>query len=456
MRASIRRSVILGVVAFATLASSALALPLSQVWFPNEANRLIGDPRRGTDEIYQNSPGVTYLTPANILGGAAVLPGQVPGQIESLRNVAGTGYIGINIPQPCNVAGVASDPRNVLVNPTTNPPYAAAGGMWGVRAGAAVQWQSVQDGATQLLTPSGVNSGQAYNLTPNNLFNTAFGLDPGGIPTAVAPVDVGGAPGSFAGDGVADFIPWVRNIADPNQLTTGYGINAWDAGAIHDYFDPASPKFNPAAFGGAPEALVNAILDARVDLWEGGALFDQVTGSFDARNFNMSGGTNGIVGDELNDAVDGTLLLTGTLSNIQITNTWTAQILKDALGNPVLVGGLFVADPTKPVQRTIKIVADITYDGGTLLPWLKPDPVTGLKTGVISANYNSIPFTNVDTVTKGTHPDIAAYDFVGNKLTSYDASQTFQTIPEPLTMASGILALCGLGGYAQRRRLRGA
>jgi len=444
MRTSVRNVVIVGVVAFATLLSSgAWALPLSQVFFP-EANRLIGDPRRGTDEIYLNAAGATYLNPDNLINGTLPVAGQVPGQIESLRNV-GIGYTGINIPQPCDVTGVPADPRSVL---GSNPAEVLAGAnplvsnTWGVRAGAAVQWQTDQDGSAVSLTPLGVNSGQAYNITPGTLFSVAFGLNPAGVPTIVSPVDVGGAPGSVGGDGLADFVPWVRDLANPNQLVTGFGINGLDRAAIDGYFAALGPN----AFGvGVTPAQVYAALIARVDVWEGGALFDQVAGSFDARNFNHNGGTNGMAGDELNDAVDGTLLLSGELSNIQIQNYWTAQILLDGQGRPVLNNGQFVAVPGT-VKRTIKIVADVTYDGGTLLHWLSTTH------GVISANYNGIPFTNVDTVTNGTHANPAAYDFIGDRTTSYDASQTFQAIPEPLTMLSGVLAIGALGGYIRRRR----
>lgn len=428
MRASFRNSVILGVVAFATVVSSAWAVngPLSIVYFPNDSNRLVGDPRRGTDEIYLNTAVNTYLNPANILGGAPVTPvgSQVPGQIESLRSVAGVGLTGINIPQPCDVSGVPSDPRSGLINPDNAPPYGGAGQVWGVRAGVAMQWQTVQDGSTNFLMPAGVNSGQGYNLTPRSVYSVVLGLNPVGVPTIVIPADDGLAPGSVAADGVSDFVPWVRDIST-GQLITGFGLNFWDA--------------NAAAAAGFDAAGILA-LTPRLDVYEGGALFDQVLGAFDAQNFNHNGGTNGIAGDELNDAVDGTLLLSGSLVDVQVENTWTANLLG-------IVNGQFVADPTT-VRRTIKVKGTVIWDYND--PSILLDPEN--RIGTFSANWNGINFTNIDVVTGGTHQNVSAYDFVGDSITSYDGSVTFQAIPEPLTMVSGVLALCGLGGYIRRRR----
>jgi hypothetical protein len=240
-------------------------------------------------------------------------------------------------------------------------------------------------------------------------------LNPGGAATIVAPADVGGAPGSAVGDGIADFLPWVRNLINPGQLITGYGIKAWDRAMIDGYF-----AADPDAFGvGVTPAQVHSALTARVDVWCGGELFDAAGGVFDARNFNHKGGTYAKPGDELNDAVDGTLLLTGELANIQIQNFWTARILLDASGNPVLANGQFVAVPGT-VRRTIKTQGDIRWDGGSLFGSLAN------ANGVFSANWNDIPFTNVDTATNGTHAVVTAYDFIGDAITSYDASVTFE------------------------------
>ncbi len=412
---SVTRSVVLSVAAVAMLAAAAAAETCPFYWFAGDSNRLIGDPRRGTDEIYINSAG-TYLTPANIKNGVPVGIGQVPGQIESLR-AGGGGYVGVNVPQPCDVSGVPADGRAGLVNPIPPLPatYGVPGRMWGVRAGVAVQWQTVQDGASRLLNPLGMVSGQAYRITPATLFSVAFGMDPGGAVTIVTPADAGGAPGSAVGDGIADFLGWVRNLNNPGQLITGYGIKAWDRAMIDGYF-----AADPDAFGvGVTPAQVHSALTARVDVWCGGELFDPVTGVFDARNFNHNGGTYAQPGDELNDAVDGALLLTGELSNIQIQNVWTAQILLDARGNPVLANGQFVAVPGT-VRRTIKAQGDIRWDGGSLFGSLAN------ANGVFSVNWNDIPFTNVDTATNGTHAVVTAYDFVGDAITSYDASVTFE------------------------------
>ncbi len=414
---SVTRSiVVLSVAAVAMLAAAAVAETCPSYWFVGDANRLIGDPLRGTDEIYINSADGTYRTPANIKNGVPVVIGQVPGQIESLR-AGGAGYVGINVAQPCDVSGVPADGRGALVNPIAPLPttYGAPGRVWGVRAGVAVQWQTVQDGASQVLSPLGTVSGQAYRVTPATLFSVAFGTNPAGAATIVTPADIGGAPGSAVGDGIADFLPWVRNLSNPGQLITGYGIKAWDGAMIDGYL-----AADPDAFGvGVTPAQVHSALTARVDVWCGGNLFDPGAGVFDARNFNHNGGTYAKPGDELNDAVDGSLLLTGELANIQIQNFWSAQILLDVNGTPVLSNGQFVAVPGT-VRRTIKAQGDIRWDGGSLFGSLAN------ANGVFSVNWNEIPFTNVDTATNGTHAVVTAYDFVGDAITSYDASATFE------------------------------
>lgn len=428
-------SFVAAVVIAAFVADVASAAPPAWV-FSGDANRLIGDPLRGTDENYTNTipgpPAVIYYTPANLKNGTAPVAGPVAGQFESLR-VGSGGTLGINLPQPMKVP--ATDPRSGIPDPfvPTNatagnlPNVPAGGDYWGARAGVAVQWQTNQDGSSVMLTPAGIVNGQAFSITPRNLFSVAAGLTPSGSLAIATPINDGLAPGSAVEAGpvtntIGDFVPWLRSTGDPGKVITGYGITTWDTASVAANLAFLTAGLDQAAGtpDDVPASVVTAALVGRVNLWEGGSLFEPGTGgtppgNFNELNFNFAGGSYAMSGDGLNAGVDGTLLLTGTLEDVRISNVWTADILTvvDPDGTPNNGDEFFVAKPGT-VRRTIKVAGNIHWDGGSLQALLSS------TNGVFSVNYNNIPFTN----TTGQDTD-TAYDFVGDAITSYDASMTF-------------------------------
>lgn len=485
MRRSVRNVLIVGAVVASTLAaSSAWALP----YFAADSNRLIGDPRRGTDEDFWNGVnpiGINqghYASPRELSGGPVAGPGSVAGHIESIMLGGGAGgSVGINVPQPMQQTGAVGagvDPRTALVNPTAVfAGYAAnAQGMFAVRNGAAVQWQTVADGSPIALLPLGSVSGQAFGITPNYTRAVVVGKDTAGGIAVANPINSGLSPGSFKEGGPISFgdnVPWLESLGDPSTLVTGFSLTPWDTTTVLTGVDPLTGVPNLpilTSAGATPQQALDALV-GRLNVYEGGALYDPVVGSHNEYNFNHSGGTHGLAGDELNDAVDGTLLLSGTLENMTIQNVWTAPKKGTAqvdIDNDGDLDSVWVADATR-IRRTITINGTIwwrKYDqnGNITSMWdiltnnEDPavmqhfvDPQSGIAfdyvVGSFSASYTTTPFTN----TTGANGD-GIYDFLGDARSSYSADASFVVpVPEPLTVLCSVLAMGGLGAYARRR-----
>ena len=238
-------------------------------------------------------------------------------------------------------------------------------------------------------------------------------------------------------------------------------------------FDP-SDGLNDSEFERAVAALVG-VIDLYDDREPAPTLYDQtddVNNDEDALNLETGTANPGFPTDELNDAIDGTLLLRGFLENVNIENRWTAEPilvlneegeeefatefidiptgLFDEEGEPITTPlEVFLADPDT-VRRTLSVSADIRFFDGLIVQ------LEGLVSneGTVSASWTDIPFTNTTgTDTNGGLPN--PYDFVGDDQTTYSADYTFEfgtLIPEPVTATMGLITLTALGANITRRR----
>ncbi len=403
---------------------SVWALP----WTPNVENQLGGNGVVATDQNYVNTAGVTYLMPANIfnavLNPVPVAPvlGSVAGQQESIR----PGYLaggGINLPQPAVLAAASGDIRAGV--PNFLPSAYQGLPSWGVRTGALAAWESIKDGITQPLLPSGRVTSSFYNATP---------LAP--LALSASLFDDGLAPLSVAGDGVMDFIPWAPDPAKPGAVQATYVIKFLDI---------------PTALGLGYDLATAQLLAPRIDLYEdvpagtildtsgrgraypsAGPLDQDLDGKVLTENdFNHNTGRSigGSGTSEVSDATDTVPLLMGYARDIAATLTFRQ------------------ASPTADVILELTISGAIDYYGGSMLHWLGPNTV-----GTFGASISGIVWRNLQGAGQdnGRDPASIAFDFAGYG--SASANQSFTTIPEPLSVISSILAMGALGGYVRRRR----
>jgi hypothetical protein len=434
------RKLLLGVVAgSAVLAAASSAMAMTT--FAGEVNKLSGVPVAG-DEMYTNGPGATYLTPANVFG-APVLPGSVVGKIESIRP-GGLGVGGINLPQSANVAGVATDNRNAIVNPdVVGTPYAGTP-FWGARSMGVVQWQAIQDGISTSLAPLGSITGIVSGLTPR--FITAK--------SAGALADDGLAPGSHAGDGIPDFIPWVSDGA--GGLTAQYIIQYWDiqsalgagislsnavklSGKVTDYEDTRT------TLGG----------QTLLDISQPGAAYGPTSPSdqdLDGKKLVQTGldpATGLAIGppSEVSDATDGPspLLLAGYLRDVSAT-----LIFRLAPGDTV---------PTLELKLSAN---EVDYFDGSLLGALvlgatPPGEASlfpnGYSTGTLGADLINVDWANTTGQDPSGFLSGMPFDFAGYG--SASANQSFDVsgvVPEPVTAGMAGLGIGALGLFLSRRR----
>lgn len=384
---------------------------------------LLGD-ALGTEENFVGAPG-DYIAPDTTTNDP-LAGGQMIGMTESLRldPLAGAPDGSIHLGQPAVLP--VTDPRSGIDHPVLGAPR------WRPRLGAL--------GRADFVTP---DQSPPVELTPGDPQITVqlFNLNEVGSFSLFAPaLDDGEAPGSVAADGIHDTVP----LADLGGGIMGVSI-------IRDYF---GPSHGPDFLGG----ILPPALTPRVSIFEdSGSSIDLFTPPLDEVNFDHNAGNNsdggvtewpgdapdgtvtgptGITGGEIDDGVDGTVLLTGVLDFASASISWT----ETAPGS-----GEFVMD--------IFFSAFIEFDGGSLLPQIDPDQ----NFGEITAFWEDIPFPDSTAVIPGTDVNtLPIYDFDdfglhGASLEDANFSIGFTLVPEPGT---ALVIVCMSAPVLTRRRTR--
>ncbi len=461
---SISRRFVLLVASLAGLfiTTSVLGVPLSNQTF-NGGNTLLGEGAGLLENYISETPGayVAINQSGNPAGGA------MPGMTDSFRvdwsGRSGSfedGIQGINLPSPGRVP--LGDARSGISNPSlasTNT-WLALNGIthssndsgppkdslfWRARVGSMIRWITNSadpgPGGPLALLPFGSTTTQVYNMTPRLI-----------LPVSGEAIDDGLAPGSLAGDGIPDFLPFVLDYA-------GRRVASLDV----VFFDEED---GPALFGGVtPTALI-----PRLDVVEDdgiGTLVEPHSAPLLEANFDFNDGNIGdLTGGHIDGHVDGTLALTGRILNAITNFTWVETKRHS---------GEFELD--------VELDGDVIYDGGLLFDdfgstvggfsaeWSDIDMMASVK-GNLEAVGNAgvrqdgvlvdVTDVNSDMVDAGGEDflrDLIAhayswdYDFEDKP----SARQTFNVvsvdiIPEPLTSSTALLSLGWLGLRLTRRR----